>query len=107
LFGFRDNHISGGTIMELYTVASVAEKVGCTPSRIKGWMQRGLIPEKRIQLGKVRARVVDAEALPLLKRVLEGIEREGLTVPAAFERYFDQEASVGGGARTRGESKSW
>ena len=77
--------------MELYTVASAAEAVGCTPSRIKGWMQRGLIPERRIQLGKVRARVVDGEALPKLKKVLEGIEHEGLTVPAAFERYFDQE----------------
>jgi hypothetical protein len=77
--------------MELYTVASAAEWVGCTPSRIKGWMQRGLIPEKRIQLGKVRARVVDAESLPKLRRVLAGIEREGLTLEKAFAVYFREE----------------
>jgi hypothetical protein len=77
--------------MELYTLASTAELVGCSPSRIKGWMQRGLIPDKRIQLGKVRARVIEQDCIVRLKRVLAGIEDEGLTVPAAFERYFDNE----------------
>ena len=34
--------------MELYTLASAAELVGCSPSRLKGWMEKGLIPERRI-----------------------------------------------------------
>ena len=77
--------------MELYTLASAAEIVGCTPSRLKNWMEKGYIPEKRIQFGKVRARVIEEEALPILRRVLSGIEKEGLTVRAAFERHFNQE----------------
>ena len=80
--------------MELFTVASAAEKLGCSPTRIKGWMSRGLIPERRIQLGKVRARVVSEESIAKLKRVLEGIEQEGLTVPTAFARYFAEDATL-------------
>ncbi len=76
--------------MELYTLASAAEIVGCTPSRLKGWMEKGYIPEKRIQFGEVRARVLEETALPLIQKVLCGIEREGLTVQGAFARYFWQ-----------------
>ena len=68
--------------MELYTLASAAEIVGCTPSRLKNWMEKGYIPERRIQFGKVKARVIEEEALPILRRVLAGIENEGLTVQA-------------------------
>ncbi len=77
--------------MELYTLASAAEIVGCTPSRLKGWMEKGYIPEKRIQFGKVRARVIEEPALPLIQKVLSGIEKEGLTVNGAFTRYFNEE----------------
>jgi hypothetical protein len=81
----------GGTAMELYTLASAAEIVGCTPSRLKGWMEKGYIPEKRIQFGKLRARVIEETALPMIRRVLSGIEEEGLTLHGAFARYFNEE----------------
>jgi hypothetical protein len=81
----------GGKTMELYTLASAAEIVGCTPSRLKGWMEKGYIPDKRIQFGKVRARVLEETALPLIQKVLSGIEKEGLTVHGAFTRYFNEE----------------
>ena len=77
--------------MELYTLASAAEIVGCSPSRLKNWMEKGYIPERRIQFGKVKARVIEEEALPILRRVLAGIENEGLTVHGSFARYFVQE----------------
>jgi hypothetical protein len=77
--------------LELCTLASAAEIVGCTPSRLKGWMEKGYIPEKRIQFGKVRARVIDVSALPMIRRVLSGIEEEGLTVQGSFARYFKEE----------------
>jgi len=77
--------------MELFTLASAAEIVGCSGSRLKGWMEKGLIPDHRIQFGRVRARVIEGESLPKIKRVLEGIDREGLTVRAAFERHFNEE----------------
>jgi hypothetical protein len=74
----------GGKAMELYTLASAAEIVGCTPSRLKGWMEKGYIPDKRIQFGKVRARIIEEIALPMIRRVHSGIEEEGLTVHLAF-----------------------
>jgi hypothetical protein len=77
--------------MELYTLASAAEIVGCTPSRLKGWMEKGYIPEKRIMLGKVRARVIEETVLSLIQKVLSGIEEEGLTVQGSFARYFNKE----------------
>jgi len=79
--------------MELFTLASAAEIVGCSGSRLKGWMEKGLIPDHRIQFGRVRARVIEGESLPKIKRVLEGIDREGLTVRAAFERHFNEEVT--------------
>ena len=57
--------------MELYTLASAAELVGCSPSRLKGWMEKGLIPERRIQFGRVRARVIEEASIPNIKRVLK------------------------------------
>ena len=53
--------------MELYTLASAAELVGCSPSRLKGWMEKGLIPERRIQFGRVRARVIEEASIPNIK----------------------------------------
>ena len=76
--------------MELYTLASAAELIGCSPSRLKGWMEKGLIPERRIQFGRVRARVIDESAIPNIKRVLKGIDQEGLTIRKAFESYFNE-----------------
>ncbi len=76
--------------MELYTLASAAALVGCSPSRLKGWMDKGLIPDKRIQFGTVRARVIDQNVIPRLGRVLQGIEEEGLNVRTAFDLYFDE-----------------
>ena len=78
--------------MELYTLASAAEFIGCTPNRLKSWIDKGFVPEDRIQLDKVRARVIDEESIRKIKRVLAIMEREGLTVRAAFERYFEEEA---------------
>jgi len=80
--------------MELYTLASAAEIVGCAASRLKGWMEKGYIPDKRIQFGKVRARVIEETALPMIRRVLTGIEKEGLTVHGAFARYFKGEVNT-------------
>ncbi len=77
--------------MELYTLASAAELVGCSPSRLKGWMEKGLIPERRIQFGRVRARVIEEVSIPKIKRVLQGIDQEGLNIRKAFERYFNEE----------------
>ena len=76
--------------MELYTLASAAELIGCSPSRLKGWMEKGLMPEKRIQFGRVRARVIEEASIPNIKRVLKGIDQEGLTIRKAFERYFNE-----------------
>ena len=50
--------------MELYTLASAAELIGCTPSRLKGWMDKGLYPRDRIQFGRVRARVIEEASIP-------------------------------------------
>jgi hypothetical protein len=77
--------------MELYTLASAAERIGCTPNRLKSWIDKGFVPENRIQLGKVRARVIDQESIRKIKRVLDIMDREGLTVRAAFENYFKEE----------------
>jgi hypothetical protein len=77
--------------MELYTLASASELIGCTPNRLKSWIDKGFVPENGIQLGKVRARVVDEESPQKIKRVLATMDREGLTVRAAFERHFNGE----------------
>jgi predicted site-specific integrase-resolvase len=61
--------------MELYTLASAAERIGCTPNRLKVWIDKGYVPEMRIQMGKVRARVVDEESIEKIKRVLEATWR--------------------------------
>jgi DNA-binding transcriptional MerR regulator len=85
---------TGGFIMELYTLASAAELVGCSPSRLKGWMEKGLIPERRIHFGRVRARVIEEASIPKIKRVLEGIDQQGLNIRKAFEHYFNQEEEM-------------
>jgi hypothetical protein len=53
-------------------------------------MEKGYVPEKGIQFGRVRARVIEETALPMIRRVLSGIEDEGLTVQGAFARYFNE-----------------
>jgi len=83
--------LTGGIIMELYTLASAAELVGCSPSRLKGWMEKGLIPDRRIQFGRLRARVIEEASIPNIKRVLKAIDQEGLNIRKAFERYFNEE----------------
>jgi predicted site-specific integrase-resolvase len=80
--------------MELYTLASAAEKIGCTPNRLKVWIDKGYVPEMRIQMGKVRARVVDEASIEKIRRVLAAMEREGLTIQGAFARYFDEQEVV-------------
>ena len=77
--------------MELYTLASASERIGCTPNRLKSWIDKGFVPENRIQLGKVKARVIDEESIGKIKQVLAAMDAEGLTVRAAFERYFIEE----------------
>jgi predicted site-specific integrase-resolvase len=77
--------------MELFTLASAAERIGCTPNRLKVWIDKGYVPEMRIQMGKVRARVVDEESIEKIKRVLEAQEREGLAIQGAFARHFNNE----------------
>ena len=77
--------------MELFTLASAAERIGCTPNRLKVWIDKGYVPEMRIQMGKVRARVVDEESIEKIRRVLEATEQEGLTIQGAFQRYFNKE----------------
>ncbi len=77
--------------MELYTLASAAALIGCTPNRLKSWMEKGFIPDHRIQFGQVRARVVDEFTIAKMKDVVRGIDEEGLNLRAAFERYFDEE----------------
>jgi hypothetical protein len=77
--------------MELYTLASAAALIGCTPNRLKSWMEKGFIPDHRIQFGQVRARVVDEFTIARMKDVVRGIDEEGLNLRAAFERYFDEE----------------
>ena len=77
--------------MELYTLASASERIGCTPHRLKSWIDKGFVPENRIQLGKVKARVIDEESIQKIKMVLAAMDREGFTVRAAFERYFKEE----------------
>jgi predicted site-specific integrase-resolvase len=77
--------------MELYTLASAAERIGCTPNRLKVWIDKGYVPEMRIQMGKVRARVVDEDSIEKIRRVLEATEQEGLTIHGAFQRYFNKE----------------
>ncbi len=77
--------------MELYTLASAAGLIGCTPNRLKSWMEKGFIPDHRIQFGQVRARVVDEFTVAKMKDVVIGIDEEGLSLRAAFKRYFDEE----------------
>jgi hypothetical protein len=77
--------------MELYTLASAAALIGCTPNRLKSWMDKGLIPDHRIQFGQVRARVVDENTVAKMRDVVIGIDEEGLSLRAAFARYFDEE----------------
>jgi predicted site-specific integrase-resolvase len=62
--------------MELFTLASAAERIGCTPNRLKVWIDKGYVPEMRIQMGKVRARVVDEDSIEKIKRVLEAMEQK-------------------------------
>jgi hypothetical protein len=76
--------------MELYTLAGAAEVLGCTPNRIKSWIDKGYIPENRIHLGKIKARVVDEATIEKIKEVLRAIDQDGLTMRAAFERHFNQ-----------------
>jgi predicted site-specific integrase-resolvase len=80
--------------MELFTLASAAERIGCTPNRLKVWIDKGYVPEMRIQMGKVRARVVDEDSIGKIRRVLEATEREGLTIQGAFQRYFNEEVNA-------------
>jgi predicted site-specific integrase-resolvase len=80
--------------MELYTLASAAEKIGCTPNRLKVWIDKGYVPEMRIQMGKVRARVVDEASIEKIRRVLTAVDQEGLTIQGAFARYFDKEEVI-------------
>lgn len=75
--------------MDLFTLAGASERLGCTPNRIKDWMNKGFVPDCRVNMGKHQARVIDAETLNKLVRVLEGIDAEGLGVKAAFSRYFN------------------
>ena len=77
--------------MELYTLTSGSELIGCTHKRLKSGIDKGFVPENRIQLGKVKARVIDEESIQKIKRVLAAMDGEGLTVRAAFERYFNEE----------------
>jgi hypothetical protein len=77
--------------MEVYTLASAAALIGCTPNRLKSWMEKGFIPDHRIQFGQVRARVVDEFTIAKMRDVVRGIDEEGLNLRAAFERYFDEE----------------
>lgn len=77
--------------MELYTLASAAALIGCTPNRLKSWMDKGLIPDHRIQFGQVRARVVDEFTIAKMQDVVRGIDEEGLTLRAPFELYFEEE----------------
>jgi hypothetical protein len=77
--------------MNLCTLAGASVWVNCSPSRLKSWMNKGLIPDTRIQLGQIQARVIDLKLVPKLRRVMEGIEKEGLTVEGAFARYFNEE----------------
>jgi MerR HTH family regulatory protein len=77
--------------MELYTLASASELIGCTPNRLKSWIDKGFVPENRIQLGKVKARVIDEESIRKIKEVLTVMDRDGLTVRAAFGKYFREE----------------
>ena len=79
--------------MELYTLASAAERIGCTPNRLKVWIDKGYVPEMRIQMGKVRARVVDEDSIEKIRRVLEATEQLGLTIQGAFSRYFNKEVN--------------
>jgi hypothetical protein len=74
--------------MELFTLASAAKLLSCHPARIRKWMDRGYIPEKRIQLGSVQARILDAETIERLLPVVKGIDVEGLPVKRAFAKYF-------------------
>jgi hypothetical protein len=78
-------------IMELYTLAGAAELLGCTPNRIKSWMDKGFIPEMRIHLGKIKARVIDDRTVEKIQEALKAMADEGLTVRGAFERYFPRE----------------
>jgi predicted site-specific integrase-resolvase len=80
--------------MELYTLASAAEKIGCTPNRLKVWIDKGYVPEMRIQMGKVRARVVDEASIEKIRRVLTAVDQEGLTIQGAFARYFDEQEVI-------------
>jgi hypothetical protein len=77
--------------MELYTLAGAAEVLGCTPNRIKSWIDKGYIPDNRIHLGKIKARVLDEPTIVKMKEVLRAIDQDGLTIRAAFQRHFDHE----------------
>jgi hypothetical protein len=92
IWALKQRQIKGGTrSMELYTLASAAAHIGCTPNRLKSWMEKGFIPDHRIHLGQVRARVIDEFTIAKMKDVVKGIDEEGLTLRAAFERYFNEE----------------
>jgi len=77
--------------MELFTLASAAEQIGCTPNRLKVWIDKGYVPEMRIRMGKVMPRVVDEDSIRKIKRVLAAVEHEGFTIQGAFARYFNRE----------------
>lgn len=76
--------------MELHTVSSAAQQLGCSVNRLKLWMDRGLFPDCRIQIGKVRARVIDSEQMAKLKMVIEAIDQDGVNVKVAFDRYYNE-----------------
>ena len=75
--------------MDMYTLAGASENLGCTINRLKDWMNKGLIPDNRIIMGKHKARILDEITVNKIKRVLEGIDSEGLSVRASFARYYN------------------
>ena len=77
--------------MMLYTLASAAKMCACTPNRLKSWMDRGLVPDRRIYLGKLLARVMDGRTITRLKKVIEAVDEKKMPIEAAFDRYFKEE----------------
>jgi len=77
--------------MDLFTLASAAEVIGCTPNRLKSWIDKGFVPDHRIHMGKVKPRVIDEVSIEKVRQVLAAVGHEGLTIRAPFERYFNKE----------------
>jgi hypothetical protein len=74
--------------MELHTLASAGKLLNVSAGRLKKWMNAGYVPEHRIHLGSVHARVIDTATVERLRVVIRAVDEDGFTVRSAFAKCF-------------------